>query len=181
MPITEVPLYTGDRKDADMPEMTEENLRAALDAQVKKGSGGPDDLKMSKEEVDKFTKAFAEPEFRKLMADYVDEISDPKNRAETDAYIRQLESQGEVPADKDIIRPDPCYVVKFKHTKVAIRDAAEAKGETYEKEKMFVNIVASDKIDPPTSKIVQVKGQRGRQWMIPHSLGPVRMEHDKSR
>ncbi|GMH50264.1 hypothetical protein TrRE_jg5265 [Triparma retinervis] len=180
MPITEVPLYTGDRKDSDMPEMTEENLRAALAAQVEKGKGGSDDLNMSKEEVDKFTKAFAEPEFRKLMADYVDEISDPKNRAETDAYIRQLENQGEVPEDKEIIRPDACYVVKFKHAKVALRDAAKAKNEVYEKEKMFVNIVASDKIDPPTSKIVTVKGQRGRQWMIPHSLGPVRMEHDKT-
>jgi len=77
MPIKEVPLST---RESEMPEMTEDNLKAALEAQVNKG--GKDDLKMSKDEVDKFTKAFAEPEFRKLMADYVEEISDPKNRAE---------------------------------------------------------------------------------------------------
>ena len=77
-------------KEVDMPEMTEANLQAALNATLNNKN---DDLKLTKEEADKFTEAFAKPEFRALMAEYVDEISDPKNKAETDAYIRQLEEQ----------------------------------------------------------------------------------------
>jgi len=39
-----------------------------------------------------------------------------------------------VPEDKEIIRPTPCYVVKFKHTKCQVRDDKIKKGEVYEKE-----------------------------------------------
>ncbi|GMH98290.1 hypothetical protein TrVE_jg6141 [Triparma verrucosa] len=163
-------------KKFDMPEMTEQNLKAALDAQMNKKD---DDLKLTKEEADKFKEAFEKPEFRKLMSEYVEEISDPKNRAETDAYIKQLESQGEVPTDKEVIRPEKGYVVKFKHTKVKVAEDKKKKGEKYEKEKLFVNICSSEKVDPPKSSVVTVKGQKGRQWQIPHSLGPVRMELDK--
>ena len=146
------------------------------------------------------------------MSEYVEEISDPKNRAETDAYIKQLESQGEVPTDKEVIRPEKGDVVKFKHTKFKVAEDKKKKGEVrsrptnethpqaiippnvapnpsppnpnhpkqkYEKEKLFVNICSSDKVDPPKSSVVTVKGQKGRQWQIPHSLGPVRMELDK--
>lgn len=63
------------------------------------------------------------------MSEYVEEISDPKNRAETDAYIKQLESQGEVPTDKEVIRPEKGYVVKFKHTKVKVAEDKKKKGE----------------------------------------------------
>lgn len=77
-------------KVVDMPEMTQENLQVSLAAMMNKKN---DDLKLTKEEADRFTDAFAKPEFRALMAEYVDEISDPKNKAETDAYIRQLEEQ----------------------------------------------------------------------------------------
>ena len=41
---------------------------------------------------------------------------------------------------------------------------------------MFVNIVSSEKVERPTSK--EMKG--GRQWSVPHSVGPLRMETDKS-
>ena len=47
----------------------------------------------------KFRKAFQDPEFCKMMSEYVDEISDPKHRAEQDAYIRQMEAEGDVPED----------------------------------------------------------------------------------
>ena len=56
-----------------------------------------DDLKLTGEEQARLTKAFKEPEFKKLMADYMTEISDPKNKAEYDAYIEQLEKDNKVP------------------------------------------------------------------------------------
>ena len=42
-------------------------------------------------------------------------------------------------------------------------------------EKLFVNIVMSEKIDEP--KATSVKG--GQQWNVPVSLGPKRFEKDK--
>ena len=80
-----------------------------------------------------------------------------------------------------MIRPTPHYVVKFKHIKVAKKKDAEVNSKPMpEKEKMFVNIVSSDKIKVATSELVFQDGQKGRTWHVPHSLGPVRMEQDKS-
>ena len=74
-------------------------------------------IKLSKEEANRFENAFEQKEFRDLMAEYVSEISDPKHRAEQDQYIRQLEGQNELPPGKDIIRPEPGFVMKFKYLK----------------------------------------------------------------
>jgi dynein assembly factor 2 len=160
----------------------EEFLQKALREQMKRDEAGKkeDGVNMTKDEAEKFQKAFQEPEFRKLMADYVAEISDPKNRAEQDAYIRQLEGQGEVPEDKEVIRPTPHYTVKFKHVKVKVREHAEKEGKPWEKQKMFVNIVSSDKVQACRSENVVRDGKKGQQWLVPHSLGPVRMEVDKN-
>jgi dynein assembly factor 2, axonemal len=46
--------------------------------------------------VQKFEKSFKDPEFCKLFADYVDEITDPKHREEQEAYISQLEGEKKV-------------------------------------------------------------------------------------
>ena len=50
-------------------------------------------LNMTKDETDKFLKAFDDPEFRSLFSSYVDEIQDPKNREENEMYIKQLEKE----------------------------------------------------------------------------------------
>ena len=44
----------------------------------------------------KFRSAFEDPKFREMLADYMDEISDPKHRAETEQYITQLEADEQV-------------------------------------------------------------------------------------
>ncbi|KAG1666987.1 hypothetical protein FOA52_014299, partial [Chlamydomonas sp. UWO 241] len=54
------------------------------------------DLNLSGAEVDKFTKAFKDPEFIKLFEEYAKEVSDPKAKAENDAYLRQLEFEGRI-------------------------------------------------------------------------------------
>jgi hypothetical protein len=43
-----------------------------------------DEVKLTAEEVASFEKAFSDESFRKLMADYVCEISDPKHKEETE-------------------------------------------------------------------------------------------------
>jgi len=52
------------------------------------------------------------PEFTKLLNDYVEEISDPKNKAEYEAYLKQLEDGGELPPGRTLIRPDPHTCLK---------------------------------------------------------------------
>lgn len=66
-----------------------------------------EDMKFSTEEADRFKKAFEDPEFRKMFADYMDEIQDPRYREETEQYISQLETEDKVPEGKQLIRYDP--------------------------------------------------------------------------
>jgi len=160
-------------------DCTEDNLSASLRAQMEKerrAGGNGSDSAITEEEAEKFENAFKDPEFRKLMSEYVTEISDPKNRAEQDEYIRQLEAKEEVPEDKELIRVEKGFVVKFKHVKKKMIEHNKSENKPPpEKEKLFVNVVTSEKVGRPTSKAA--KG--GQQWSVPHTVGPLRMETDK--
>jgi len=83
--------------------LDEKVLQAMFDTAQK--SGG-EKMKFSVEEASRFRKAFADPEFRKMFAEYMDELQDPKNREETEAYITQLEGEQKVPEGKELIRYD---------------------------------------------------------------------------
>jgi dynein assembly factor 2 len=135
------------------PDQLERAMKAAM-------ARNDTDLDLTEEEQNKFTKAFQDKEFRKMMAEYVDEISDPKHRAEQDAYIREMEAKGETPKDKRVIHPAAGFVVKTKK-----EDGA----------KLFINVVSSTEVEQPTSTTVN----GGSQWQLPHLLGPPRMERDK--
>ena len=135
------------------PDQLERAMKAAM-------ARNDTDLDLTEEEQNKFTKAFQDKEFRKMMAEYVDEISDPKHRAEQDAYIREMEAKGETPKDKRVIHPSAGFVVKTKK-----EDGA----------KLFINVVSSVEVEQPTSTTVN----GGSQWQLPHLLGPPRMERDK--
>jgi len=74
-----------------------------------------------------------------------------------------------VPAGKELVRPEACFVVKS-----TVRTEADvASGE--KGSKLFINVVQSDKIDKPTS----VAHNDGMQMSLPLSLGPKRLEKDK--
>ena len=90
----------------------------------------------------------------------MDELQDPANRAETEAYITQLEGEQRVPEGKELIRPIPCFVTKMHKV------LGEGK-----KEKLFVNIVSSEKIMKPSKEVTK----KGTQWSLPYSLGPPHM------
>lgn len=135
-------------------------------------------IKLSKEEADKFEKAFEQKEFRDLMAEYVSEISNPKHRAEQEQYLRQLEEQNELPDGKDIIRPQPGFVMKFKYSK----KSSDSKSK--DKEKLFINIVHSKQVDQPkytSASMTDKHGKSGRNWSIPFTFGPMRMENDNKK
>lgn len=125
----------------------------------------PDKMEFSPDESQKFRKAFDDPEFRKLFSQYMDDLQDPNHRAETETYISQLEKEDKVPNGKELVRPDPVFVAK---TKKVVSDGMG--------DKIFMNIVQSDKISPPTS----TKSAEGTNWSLPYSLGPPHMEKDKN-
>lgn len=74
-----------------MAELNSDQLKAMFDASVQKE--GSETSNFSTDEKDRFVKAFDDPEFRKLFSNYMDELQDPANRAETETYISQLESK----------------------------------------------------------------------------------------
>lgn len=88
------------------------------------------------QEVNKFEEAFKDPKFMELFADYAKEISDPANKAETEAYLRQVESQGRAEEvygkGTQLVVPEAAFVLKT-------RDKASG-------QKIFINVCTSDKV-----------------------------------
>ncbi|EGZ13004.1 hypothetical protein PHYSODRAFT_511746 [Phytophthora sojae] len=138
-------------------------FEAAMNQQQQQTQKTAAEPKVTPEEQQKFLSAMKDPEFRSLLNDYMEEISDPRNRAETEQYLAQLENEQKVPADKQLVKPKPGFVVKTKW------DAAQ---------KLFVNVCSSDKMQPPSSTRV-TSGQQGTSWNLPYSLGLERLEPDK--
>ncbi|KAK1746992.1 protein kintoun [Skeletonema marinoi] len=102
-----------------------------------------------------FDAAFKSEEFRRLMADYVDSLSDPSNREEQEAYITHLEANKELPPGKSLIRPNAGFVVKC-------------------------SLVREDTTLDASSSSSSSSSQSQARWSVPYAIGPVRMEHDKS-
>jgi dynein assembly factor 2 len=99
------------------------------------------------------------------QSDYVADLQNPEYRAETEAYIGQLESEDKVPAGKELIRPEKGFVAKSR--KRDLKDKEDTK--------VFINIVQSEKITKPT----KTDTDKGQNWSLPYSLGPPHMEKDK--
>ena len=155
-------------KGAEGADMSEESLKGLFEASM--AAGGKDKIGFSDEESGKFQKAFSDPEFRKMFADYMDELQDPAHREETENYISQLEGEQKVPPGKELIRPAPGFVAKtYKEDKAG----KDSKGD-----KIWINIVASDKITKPS--MAPGPGGKGESWSLPYSLGPPHMEKDNS-
>ena len=69
-------------------------------------------MDISKQELKAFTKAMEHEEFKDIMNDYVKEISDPKNQAEYETYLRQLEEAGDLPKGTQLIKPIALFCIK---------------------------------------------------------------------
>eukprot|EP00058_Branchiostoma_floridae_P024771 XP_002610261.1 hypothetical protein BRAFLDRAFT_126826 [Branchiostoma floridae] len=127
-----------------------------------------EDLNMTQDELQRFEKAFKSEEFRKLFAEYAEEISDPENRKRYEAEITAMER--ERGTDVTFINPEPHYVIK-----------TSLDGE----KKCFINICANEHIERPTSQpCVQGEGpsrRMGQTWSVPHSLTPGREDLDKDK
>ena len=63
-------------------------------------------------ELKAFSKAMEKDEFRGLLNDYVDEISDPKHKPEMKQYLKQMEEQGDLPPGVALIQPQAGFCLK---------------------------------------------------------------------
>ena len=95
-----------------------------------------------------------------MFAEYAKEISDPKNKAESDAYLRQLVNK-----------------VGRVRERGPAGDSRRGLVETDETtgRKVFVNVSTATSARTP-----RVQGCGGMQWQVPHTLGGCHEETDKS-
>ena len=76
-----------------------------------------DEFKMTSEEVNNLQEAFKKEEFRKMFTEYLNDMQDPKYRAEQEAYIKECEERNQLPEGVDLIHPEPGFVVKTRDMK----------------------------------------------------------------
>lgn len=127
------------------------------------------DLKLSNEEVSKFEKAFSQPEFLKMFEEHIIEMQDPKARAETEEYLRQLELEGKAEETygkgAQLIVPQPEFVVKSKNLETA--------------DKVYINVCSSDKVGRATEqRRARPDGSIGTHVSIPLVSGTGRKGSD---
>lgn len=117
---------------------------------------------MTEDEVDRLTKAFKDENFRKMLNDYAQEISDPENKKKYEEEIKMLEQ--ERGNTIEFVHPTP-----FKSLRTSVDG----------KQRCYVNICANDKVGKPTSRRgVSEEGCRGQHWSLPHNLHPGRQFTD---
>lgn len=124
-----------------------------------------DDLKMTREEIERFTEAMKKEEFRKLLVEYAEEISDPKNRELYEQEITKLEEERGM--NVTFIHPEPGYCIK------TVQDGSK---------KCFINICKNSNIEKPSSKrdVNNNTNKSGLFWQIPHTVSPPREDMDNS-
>ena len=111
---------------------------------------------ISNKEKDRLAECFKDQEFMGMFTDYMKEISDPKNRAEYNEYIRQCERDGDkagmVPEGMQLILPKVGFCLKVTST---------TKGDN---SKVFVNITHMARFFPKSSAL---KGLHARRAVMP--------------
>ncbi|XP_072766993.1 protein kintoun [Anoplolepis gracilipes] len=121
-----------------------------------------EDLEVSREELENITECLKKEEFRKLLIEYAEEVTDPDNKKIYEKEITQLEKERGV--DVTFVNPEPGYVIK-----------TSVNGDR----KCFLNISKNAVVGRPTSQPSYEQGHRGLQWSIPYTLIPPRDDFDK--
>jgi hypothetical protein len=141
-----------------------------------KPEGGDEDIKITRQEMNNVLKALEKPEFQGLLEEYVDEISDPKNKAEQEAYLKQMEAQNDLPTGTKLVRPTGAFCIKT-HIRRMIRK--QRKDVKYVDQKVFINLCSCPEVDKPTKKLAENQTEKGYHWSLPYTLSKGRAERDR--
>ena len=106
-------------------------------------------MDMSKQELKAFTSAMEHDEFKSILSDYVKEISDPKNQAEYELYLKQLEDAGDLPVGTKLIKPIAAFCMKTTAKKL-VSDI----NKQFFDQKTFINICMHEAIQKPKREFV---------------------------
>jgi hypothetical protein len=142
---------------AEVPRYSKEEIGEKLNELDK-------ELKMSKKEKDRLAECFKDKEFMGMFHEYMEEISDPKNRQEYNDYIRQCEAGGDtankIPEGMQLILPKVGFCLKATSKKNG---------------KVFVNITHTEKLRE--FSVARVPGQ-GENWSMPYCLDNPKPDKD---
>ena len=119
-----------------------------------------EEFEITRDEAKKLGDALKKEEFRELLTEYANEISDPENRKRYEEEITQLEQERGY--DVKFLNPTPGFVVKTKLKEAGL--------------KIFINIATNSEIQPATPGPLEISpnGQVGKKWSIPYSLVQAR-------
>lgn len=120
------------------------------------------DFDITREELDNIGKALKNEEFRKLLVDYCEEMTDPATRKQYEEEITELEKERGV--EVKFINPVHGYVIK---TSVEGNKIA------------FINVCSNENVQKPISVPAMQDGSRGINWSVPHLLSPPREDLNK--
>lgn len=120
------------------------------------------EMDLSRDEVERLGAALRDDRFKRLFADYVEELRDPENIKTYQKEMTQLEKERGF--DVKFLNPEPGYVVK-----------TSVDGE----KKCFVNVCANAEVGKPSSSVGVREGAKGLRWTLPHSLSPAREDVDR--
>lgn len=125
-----------------------------------------DRLDITHDELTRFSNAFKSDEFRKLFADYCNEITDPENRRVYEAELTQLEAERGI--EIKFINPEPGFVIK-----------TTVDG----KQKVFINVAKCAQIEAPSSERGQdaSTGQHGLNWRLPYVQSKPKRDFDNNK
>ncbi|XP_041703147.1 protein kintoun [Coregonus clupeaformis] len=119
------------------------------------------DMNMTPEEIGRFTKAFQNEEFRKMLHEYAEDISKPENKKKYEEEIKLLEQERGM--DIQFVHPEPYR---------ALKTSVDGK------HKCFINVCSNDMIRKPEFRRVDEAGRVGQHWSLPHSLTPGTQDSD---
>nr|XP_006632451.1 PREDICTED: protein kintoun isoform X1 [Lepisosteus oculatus] len=121
-----------------------------------------EELNLTSDEIDRFSKAFKDEKFREMLKEYAEEISNPENRKKYEEEITMMEQERGM--DIQFIHPKPCRVLK-----------TSVRGE----QKCFINICSNELIAKPECKPGKGSDDKlGQHWSLPYSLAPGRQDLD---
>ncbi|MGH0186642.1 UNVERIFIED_CONTAM: hypothetical protein FKN15_021969 [Acipenser sinensis] len=117
-----------------------------------------ENLNLTSDEIDRFSKAFKDEKFRELLHEYAEEISNPENKKKYEEEITMMEQERGM--DVKFIHPQPGHALK-----TSVNGA----------QKCFVNICSNDLLSKPVCKPGKAgDGKAGQLWSLPYSLAPGR-------
>ena len=139
-------------------------------------TNGPNSFKPNSRELETFGQALKHPEFRAMLCDYVQEVSDPINREQYKKEMTELEA--ERGNHVTFLTPRPGYVIK---TRVLSSKVDHDHDNDHGYGKVFINICSDENIQDAHEATAAKQDPRGRiPWAVPFSTSKPRRDVDKA-